>query len=93
MRETLGGFPIDTAQSRSSASCDTPPVQRIRPDGRVCIPTAPLVAIFASGLHIGALSLAPLSIVHAVLSGGLDFLAVFAERYVASVLDDDSGSV
>jgi drug/metabolite transporter (DMT)-like permease len=40
-----------------------------------------IVAIFAWGLHVGALSLAPLSIVQAVLSGGLVFLAVFAERF------------
>jgi drug/metabolite transporter (DMT)-like permease len=40
-----------------------------------------MVAIVAWVLHIGALSLAPLSIVQAVLSGGLVFLAVFAERY------------
>jgi drug/metabolite transporter (DMT)-like permease len=39
------------------------------------------VAIVAWGLHVGALSLAPLSIVQAVLSGGLVFLAVFAERF------------
>jgi drug/metabolite transporter (DMT)-like permease len=40
-----------------------------------------IVAIVAWVLHVGALSLAPLSIVQAVLSGGLVFLAVFAERY------------
>ncbi len=40
-----------------------------------------LVAIGAWVLHVGALALAPLSIVQAVLSGGLVFLAVFAERY------------
>jgi drug/metabolite transporter (DMT)-like permease len=40
-----------------------------------------MVAIVAWVLHVGALSLAPLSIVQAVLSGGLVFLAVFAERY------------
>ena len=40
-----------------------------------------LVAIVAWGLHVGALALAPLSIVQAVLSGGLVFLAVFAERF------------
>jgi drug/metabolite transporter (DMT)-like permease len=40
-----------------------------------------MVAIVAWGLHVGALSLAPLSIVQAVLSGGLVFLAVLAERY------------
>jgi drug/metabolite transporter (DMT)-like permease len=40
-----------------------------------------MVAILAWGLHVGALSLAPLSIVQAVLSGGLVFLAVFAVRY------------
>jgi hypothetical protein len=39
------------------------------------------VAVVAWGLHVGALALAPLSIVQAVLSGGLVFLAVFAERY------------
>jgi drug/metabolite transporter (DMT)-like permease len=40
-----------------------------------------LVAIGAWALHVGALALAPLSIVQAVLSGGLVFLAVFAERF------------
>jgi drug/metabolite transporter (DMT)-like permease len=40
-----------------------------------------LVALAAWLLHIGALALAPLSIVQAVLSGGLVFLAVLAERY------------
>jgi drug/metabolite transporter (DMT)-like permease len=39
------------------------------------------VAVVAWFLHVGALALAPLSIVQAVLSGGLVFLAVFAERY------------
>jgi len=40
-----------------------------------------IVAIVAWGLHVGALSLAALSIVQAVLSGGLVFLAVLAERF------------
>jgi drug/metabolite transporter (DMT)-like permease len=40
-----------------------------------------LVAILAWVLHAGALALAPLSIVQAVLSGGLVFLAVVAERF------------
>ncbi len=40
-----------------------------------------LVAILAWGLHVGALELAPLSVVQAVLSGGLVFLAVIAERF------------
>src|SRR6202035_423795 len=39
------------------------------------------VALFAWFLHIEALSLAPLSSVQAVLSGGLVFLAVLAERF------------
>jgi drug/metabolite transporter (DMT)-like permease len=39
------------------------------------------LAVGAWGLHVGALALAPLSIVQAVLSGGLVFLAVFAERF------------
>ncbi|HXD54835.1 MAG TPA: hypothetical protein VN618_08795 [Solirubrobacteraceae bacterium] len=40
-----------------------------------------VVAVGAWGLHVGALALAPLSIVQAVLSGGLVFLAVIAERW------------
>ena len=40
-----------------------------------------LVAVLGFVLHVGALSLAPLSIVQAVLAGGLVFLAVFAERF------------
>jgi drug/metabolite transporter (DMT)-like permease len=40
-----------------------------------------LVALGAWLLHVGALSLAPLSVVQAVLSGGLVFLAVLAERF------------
>jgi drug/metabolite transporter (DMT)-like permease len=39
------------------------------------------VAVGAWVLHVGALSLAQLSSVQAVLSGGLVFLAVLAERY------------
>jgi drug/metabolite transporter (DMT)-like permease len=57
------------------------------------------VAIVAWFLHVGALSLAPLSIVQAVLSGGLVFLAVFAERFFGFQLgrrqwvgDADNGS-
>lgn len=40
-----------------------------------------IVAIAAWLLHVGALALAPLSIVQAVLSGGLVFLAVLAEKF------------
>jgi drug/metabolite transporter (DMT)-like permease len=40
-----------------------------------------LVALGAWCLHVGALVLAPLSIVQAVISGGLVFLAVVAERW------------
>ncbi len=39
-----------------------------------------LVPLGAWLLHVGALALAPLSVVQATLSGGLVFLAVFAER-------------
>jgi drug/metabolite transporter (DMT)-like permease len=39
-----------------------------------------LVAAVAYAFHVGALALAPLSIVQAVLSGGLVLLAVLAER-------------
>jgi drug/metabolite transporter (DMT)-like permease len=40
-----------------------------------------LVALGAWVLHVGALALAPLSVVQAVLSAGLVFLAVLAERF------------
>jgi hypothetical protein len=40
-----------------------------------------LVAAGAWILHVGALALAPLSIVQAVIAGGLVFLTVLAERY------------
>lgn len=40
-----------------------------------------ILALCAWGLHIEALALAPLSSVQAVLSGGLVFLAVLAERF------------
>jgi drug/metabolite transporter (DMT)-like permease len=39
------------------------------------------VAVGAWALHVGALALAPLSTVQAVLSGGLVFLAVFGDRF------------
>lgn len=39
-----------------------------------------LVGAGAWGLHVGAMSLAPLSVVQAVLSGGLVLLAVMADR-------------
>ena len=45
------------------------------------------VAVGAWALHVAALALAPLSIVQAVLSGGLVFLAVLAERYFGFVAD------
>jgi drug/metabolite transporter (DMT)-like permease len=40
-----------------------------------------LVAVAAWALHVGALALAPISLVQAVISGGLVFLAVLAERW------------
>jgi drug/metabolite transporter (DMT)-like permease len=39
------------------------------------------LAVAAWLLHVGALALAPLSIVQAVMSGGIVFLAVLGERY------------
>jgi membrane protein implicated in regulation of membrane protease activity len=50
------------------------------------------VAAVAWGLHVGALALAPLSVVQTVLSGGLVFLAVFAERYFGFRLDRRRGN-
>jgi drug/metabolite transporter (DMT)-like permease len=40
-----------------------------------------LVALGAWGFHVAALAMAPLSLVQAVISGGLVFLTVLAERY------------
>jgi drug/metabolite transporter (DMT)-like permease len=40
-----------------------------------------LVAVGAWGLHVAAMAMAPLSIVQAVISGGLVFLTVLAERF------------
>jgi drug/metabolite transporter (DMT)-like permease len=40
-----------------------------------------LVALGAWCLHVGALAMAPLSLVQAVISGGLVFLTVMAERF------------
>jgi drug/metabolite transporter (DMT)-like permease len=40
-----------------------------------------LVAVAAWGLHVAALALAPISLVQAVISGGLVFLAVLADRW------------
>ena len=40
-----------------------------------------LVAAFAWILHVGAMALAPLSLVQAVISGGLVFLTVLADRF------------
>src|SRR5512132_1109036 len=39
------------------------------------------VAVVAYGLHVGALTLAALSLVQAVLAGGVVLLAVIAERF------------
>src|SRR4051794_41306417 len=39
------------------------------------------VALFAWVLHVFALALAPMSLVQAVISGGLVFLAVLADRF------------
>ena len=40
-----------------------------------------LVALVAWSFHVAALALAPLSLVQAVISGGLVFLTVLAERF------------
>src|SRR3982751_5251542 len=40
-----------------------------------------LVAVGAWTLHVAAMALAPLSVVQAVISGGLVFLTVLAERF------------
>src|SRR6478752_5992593 len=45
-----------------------------------------MVAVGAWALHLGALALAPLSVVQAVLAAGLVFLAVLAERFFGFAL-------
>jgi drug/metabolite transporter (DMT)-like permease len=45
-----------------------------------------VVAVGAWALHVGALALAPLSVVQAVLAAGLVFLAVIAERFFGFAL-------
>jgi drug/metabolite transporter (DMT)-like permease len=45
-----------------------------------------VVAVGAWGFHVGALALAPLSVVQAVLAAGLVFLAVLAERFFGFAL-------
>jgi drug/metabolite transporter (DMT)-like permease len=45
-----------------------------------------IVAVGAWGFHVGALALASLSVVQAVLSAGLVFLAVIAERFFGFAL-------
>jgi hypothetical protein len=40
-----------------------------------------MIALFAWGLHIEALALAPPTTVQAILSGGIVFLAVLAKRF------------
>src|SRR5947209_5231549 len=40
-----------------------------------------IVAVGAWGFHVAAMALAPLSLVQAVISGGLVFLTVLAERF------------
>jgi drug/metabolite transporter (DMT)-like permease len=45
------------------------------------------VAIVAWGLHVAALALAPISLVQAVISGGLVFLAVLADRWFGFSLE------
>jgi len=52
-----------------------------------------LVALGARVFHVAALAMAPLSIVQAVISGGLVFLTVIAERWFGySVRTRPSGS-
>ena len=46
-----------------------------------------LLAVFAYACHVGALALAALSLVQAVLAGGLVLLAVIAERWFGFELD------
>jgi hypothetical protein len=45
-----------------------------------------LVALGAWCLHVGALAMAPLSLVQAVISGGLVFLTVIAERFFGATV-------
>ena len=51
------------------------------------------VAVAAWGLHVGALALAPLSVVQAVLPGGLVFLGCWLSASSAFTSADGSGPV
>jgi drug/metabolite transporter (DMT)-like permease len=69
-------------------ACDAPPVSARHPVASAAglfrsrwFAIGMLVAVGAWLLHVGALALAPLSLVQAVISGGLVFLTVFAERF------------
>ena len=50
------------------------------------------VALVAWLFHVAALALAPISLVQAVISGGLVFLAVLADRWFGFSLGRASGS-
>ena len=69
-------------------ACEAPPVSMRHPVASAAslfrskwFAIGMLVAVGAWVLHVGALALAPLSMVQAVISGGLVFLTVLAERY------------
>ena len=69
-------------------ACAAPPVSLRRPVGSAIgllrskwFTIGLLVAIVAWGFHVAALALAPLSLVQAVISGGLVLLTVLAERF------------
>src|SRR6476619_2459056 len=51
------------------------------PDVDMRRPLHSAAALVAWGFHVVALALAPLSLVQAVISGGLVFLAVLADRW------------
>ena len=69
-------------------ACDAPPVSMRHPLASAAslfrskwFAIGMLVAVGAWLLHVGALAMAPLSMVQAVISGGLVFLTVIAERF------------
>ena len=88
------GLPLEVPRSghRGPDPGPVPAPQRRRAVSLEWFAIGWLVAILAWALHVGALALAPLSIVQAVLSGGLVFLAVLAERFFDFHLGRGSGS-
>ena len=77
------GFLSSTAAParRRTSTCATRCAAAPGSSGRKWFAIGMLVAVGAWLLHVAAMALAPLSLVQAVISGGLVFLTVMADRF------------